>query len=66
MQNKANVKIGKMNITSAITMNYINELWTTNYELIMKTNPNKPNFKKNEYKLLYYRVLWEQTHIRSE
>jgi len=26
MQNKANVKIGNMNITLAITMNYINEL----------------------------------------
>jgi len=45
MQNKANVKIGNMNITSAITLNYINELRTTNYELIMKTKPNKPNFK---------------------
>ena len=41
--NKPNFKIGKMNITSAITVNYINELRTTNYELIMKTNPNKPN-----------------------
>ncbi len=36
-------KIPKMNITSATTVNYINELRTTNYELIMKnkakTNP---------------------------
>jgi len=41
MQNKANFKIGKMNTTSATTVNYINELRTTNYELIMKTKPNK-------------------------
>jgi len=45
MQNKPNFKIGKMNITSATTWNYINELRTTNYDLIMKTNPNKANFK---------------------
>ena len=43
LQNKPNFKIGKMNITSATTVNYINKLRTTNYELIMKTNPNKPN-----------------------
>ena len=49
MQNKPNFpavsKTPKMNITSATTVNYINELRTTNYELIMKnkpkTNPNK-------------------------
>jgi len=43
MQNKANVKIGNMNITSVTTVNYINELRTTNYELIIKTKPNKAN-----------------------
>jgi len=48
MQNKPNFKIGKMNISSAITVNYINKLRTTNYELIMKTNPNKPNFQTRE------------------
>ena len=37
-----------MNISSAITVNYINKLRTTNYELIMKTNPNKPNFQTRE------------------
>ncbi|MHC4173083.1 MAG: peptide chain release factor N(5)-glutamine methyltransferase [Planctomycetota bacterium] len=30
-----------MNITSATTVNYINELRTTNYELIMKNKPNQ-------------------------
>jgi len=40
--NKAKVKIGKMNITSFITMNY--EQRTKNDEKNKaKTNPNKPN-----------------------
>ena len=42
--NKANSlavsKMPKMNITSATTVNYINELRTTNYELIMKNKAN--------------------------
>jgi len=45
MKNKANLpavyKIPEMNITSAITVNYINELRTTNYELIMKNKAKK-------------------------
>jgi len=48
MQNKPNLlavsRIPKMNITSAITVNYINELRTTNYELIMKNKPNQSQF----------------------
>jgi len=44
MQNKPNLlavsKTPKMNITSATTVNYINELRTKNYELIMKNKPN--------------------------
>jgi len=43
-QNKPNLLDAQMNITSATRVNYINELRTTNNELIMKTNPNKPNF----------------------
>jgi hypothetical protein len=49
MQNKPNLlavsKMLKMNITSAITVNYINELRTTNYELIMKNKPNQTQFQ---------------------
>jgi len=45
MQNKADVKIGNMNITPATTVNYINELRTTNYELIMKNKPNQSQFQ---------------------
>ena len=51
LQNKANLlavsKIPKMNITSATTVNYINELRTTNYELIMKNKPNSKPIKAN-------------------
>jgi len=36
----------KMNITSPITANYINELQTTNYELIMKNKPNSNPMSK--------------------
>ena len=49
MQNKANLlavsKMPKMNITSATTVNYINELRTTNYELIMKNKANQTQFQ---------------------
>ncbi len=56
LQNKANLlavsKIPKMNITSATTVNYINELRTTNYELIMEnkanSKPNKANCRKGK------------------
>ena len=43
--NKPDFKIGKMNITSAITVNYINELRTMNDERLCKTNPIKANVK---------------------
>jgi len=41
LQNKANFPDAQMNITSATTVNYINEPRTTNYELIMKNKPNQ-------------------------
>jgi hypothetical protein len=51
MQNKANLlavsKIPKMNISSATTVNYINELRTTDYELIVKNKPNSKPIKAN-------------------
>ena len=47
-QNKPNLLDAQMNITSATRVNYINELRTTNYELIMKTNPIKPNCRKGK------------------
>jgi len=56
MQNEPNLpavsKTPKMNITSATTANYINQLRTTNYELIMqnepKTNPKRTQFPKSQ------------------
>jgi len=45
MQNKPNVKIGKMTISPAKTRPYLNEQQTTNNERCSKqtqTNPNKP------------------------
>ncbi len=47
-------KRAKMDVTSATTVNYINELRTTNYELIMKTKPNKANFKRDDGFSAYY------------
>jgi hypothetical protein len=51
MQNKPNFqavsKMTKMSITSAITVNYINEPRTTNYELIMKNKPKQSQFRKS-------------------
>ncbi len=50
--NKANLlavsKMPKMNITSATTVNYINELRTTNYELIMKNKAKTKPISKTE------------------
>jgi len=49
MQNKPNVKIGKMTISPAKTRPYLNEQQTTNNERCSKqtqTNPNKPNSLK--------------------
>jgi len=49
MQNKPNLlsvsKIPKMNITSATIVNYINELRTTNDELIIKNKPKQTQFQ---------------------
>jgi release factor glutamine methyltransferase len=57
MQNKPNLlavsKIPKMNITSAITVNYINELRTTNYELIMKNKPKQTQFQTQRLSKLF-------------
>ena len=48
MQNKANLlaifKMPTMNITSSTTVNYINELRTMNYKLIMKNKPKQSQF----------------------
>ena len=50
-------KIPKMNITSATTVNYINELRTTNYELIMKNKPNSnPISEKPKMNLNFYSI----------
>ena len=55
-QNKPNFpavsKTPKMNITSATTVNYINELRTTNYELIMKNKPNQTQFQTRQHSRL--------------
>ena len=46
MQNKPNLPDAQMNVSLAITRNYNNEQRTMNYELLFKTNPNKPNFQE--------------------
>ena len=50
MQNKANVKMGNMNVSILTTVNYINKLRTMNYELIMKNkakqSQTKPIFRR--------------------
>ena len=43
MQNKANVKIGKMNISAAIIKDYDNEQQTINNERYSKQTQTKPN-----------------------
>ena len=48
MQNKANVKIGNMNVSIAIIKDYDKKQWTINNERYSKqtqTNPIKANFK---------------------
>ncbi len=51
MQNKPNLpafpRILKMNITSAIIMNYIYEPRTTNYELITQNKPNQTQYSSH-------------------
>jgi hypothetical protein len=43
IQNKPNVKIGKINVTFLATKPYVNELRTMNYELASKQTQYKPN-----------------------
>ena len=43
-QYKPNSLDAQMNVSLAITRYYNNEQRTMNYELLFKTNPNKPNF----------------------
>jgi len=65
LQNKPNFQDVQMNITSATTVNYINKLRTTNYELIIKTNPIKANFKKDECKSNNSRRLTKKTSRKA-
>ena len=48
MQNKANVKIGKMNISIAIIKDYDKEQRTTNKERYSKQTQTKPIFKRDD------------------
>ena len=45
-QNKPNSRNVQIDVNLVKTRNYNNEQQTMNYELLCKTNPNKPNFLK--------------------
>ncbi len=60
MQNKPNFQKSQMNVSTFYTMVYENKSdWTIgkNKPNQTQSNPIKPNFRKNEYKLLCCRIL---------
>ena len=62
MQNKANFKIGKMNINIAVIKDYDNEQQTTNNERYSKQTQTKPIFTSEDrrQKLVRHQCGWTE------
>ena len=72
MQNKPNFPDSRMNVTSVLTKDYVNECFcraSKTKPIKAKTKPNKAKTKpiclnaKNERKLVYNKGLWEFMYI---